>query len=422
MVVQVFEPEHKKATFAQKLAGGLDKALPMAYQLQQEAKAKKLQSEEKNALGTYLESLGVENARQFPVEAQQKIAEQFARQNAKFQNLDKLGLGDLFGGNQPDMNDQFEPSNEMPDEVSPTGVTDMGKVGLGSRGSNREIPETKILQAEALGQHGIAQQMRAHNDRIIDEKKTNRAIFNEDRKYHTKFSELAEKEAEDLRQSIPKKEMALQFARDAVQSGNLGYFSADKLADATGIDLFRTSKGAQLTTAAKENLLSNMSRVGAKAQNIWFEQRLNSMFAKIGQSEEANLTVQEMLEGEVALDKAYLEEFDKISQRDMQDYGYVRKDASKRAHDAVRPIEKDIMRRTSFRMKEIEEKEKGLKSLEKDVNLKSVPKGTPLTMQMLGLYIEKFGKDNAIKVAEKKGYYVPSYEEWQRFNQGSFNE
>lgn len=248
-----------------------------------------------------------------------------------------------------------------------------------------------------------------------EREKISQRKFEGERAYHSGFSKELEKEINQLRNVIPKKEMALNFSRNAVETGDVSYFSPDKLADATGIDLFRTAKGAQLITAGKENLLSNMGRVSAKAQNIWFEQRLNSMFPKIGQSREANLTIQEMLEGEVDLDKAYLNEFDKLSSEDEGKYGFVKKDISKRAREGVKSQEKEIMRRTSYRMKEIEENEKGLKSLKSEVG-KNVTRGTPLTLAMAKLYKEKFG-DNALKLAEKNGYYIPSVEEFRIFQQ-----
>lgn len=248
-------------------------------------------------------------------------------------------------------------------------------------------------------------------NRVLSERKEENKKFESERSYQTQFSKTAEEQANKLREAIPKKQMALSFARDAVESGDLSFLSPDKLADITGIDAFRSAKGAQLITAGKENLLSNMSRVSARGQNMWFEKRLSSMFPKIGQSPEANLIVQEMLEGELSLDKAYLEEFDRLAEQDQQQYGFVKKDISKRAQAAVKPREKEIMKRTSYRLKELEEREKGIEKLRKQVG-KKVVKGTPLTAQMAILYKEKFG-DKAHDVAKKAGYDIPTFEEFQ---------
>ena len=158
-----------------------------------------------------------------------------------------------------------------------------------------------------------------------------------------------------------------------------------------------------------------MSRTSARAQNLWFEQRLNSMFPKIGQSEEANLTVQEMIEGEVALDKLYTEKYDQLAPEDDQKYGFVKKDIDKRVHDEIKQGEKEIFNRTAYRLRELEEREKGLEFLKGKVG-KNAIKGTPLTIAMAKLYKDKFG-ENALAVAKKNGYYIPSLEEFKRFRE-----
>ncbi len=285
-----------------------------------------------------------------------------------------------------------------------------------SQGGIESFPEEALNQMAAFkgqpGKQGVIGNMAdTELHRRKEEKKLGREEFQSERGYHSSYSKKAEEAANAMRTSLPKKEMALDFARNSVETGDIGYFSKDKLADATGIDLFRTAKGAQLITAGKENLLSNISRVSAKAQNQWMEQRMNSMFPKIGQSKEANLTVQEMLEGEAQMDRAYLNEFDRLSAEDEGKYKFVRKDIEKRARDAVKPLEKDIMKRTSYRIREIEEQESGLSSLKEKVG-KNVTKGTPLTMAMAKLYKDKF-KENALDVAEKNGYYIPTIEEFQ---------
>jgi hypothetical protein len=283
---------------------------------------------------------------------------------------------------------------------------------------NRPDAELQIL-AGLKGQPGAKGIMgniaQAELDRKKEEEKEKKRSFESNRAFQSSYSKKAEEDANKLRESLPKKEMALNFARNAVETGDISYFSPDKLADATGIDLFRTSKGAQLTTAGKENLLSNMSRVGSRAQNMWFEQRLNSMFPKIGQSKEANLTVQEMLEGEAEIDRAYLNAFDRLSEEDEKQHGFVKKDITKRAYDSIKSQEKEILKRTTYRMKEIEDQEKGLSGMKSQVG-KNVAKGTPLTLAMAKLYKSKFG-ENALSVAERNGYYIPTLEEFKIFQQ-----
>lgn len=407
-MVQMIPATERKPSFGEKLGAGVDRGVSFLNQMmQQQQQAKALQqmgidpgilSLPESGQSAYFKS-------KFPVEksmtplqqAQQRLAEQKASQAE--------ATGSFF--------------NRLMKERQP--ISQSGEVQRGEQVPQEQfglemLPQDELRQLASFagqpGEAGIVGNMAKDVvERQEKEKKLEREEFESERTYHTGYSKELEKNVNQLRESLPKKEMALNFARNAIESGNLEYFSPDKLADATGIDLFRTSKGAQLITAGKENLLSNMSRVGAKAQNIWFEQRLNSMFPKIGQSNEANLTTQEMLEGEMALDKAYIDEFDRLSEEDEKNYGYVRKDISKRVHQAIKPLENHILDRSSYRMKEIEENEKGFSSMKKEVG-KNVVKGTPLTLAMTKLYVDKFGKENALKVAEKNGYKIPTKEEW----------
>lgn len=338
---------------------------------------------------------------------QQRLEEQRQKgEQSKFERKENF-LNDLFSPkqNSPQASQQNPQENILQNDSQP-------------QFNPLNISDEDIAKATAMDPN-LGRILQQEKDVALREKsnakKTERDIFESERTYHSKYSKEAEEEVNKLRSSIPKKEMALNFARNAVEEGDTSYFSPDKLADATGIDLFRTSKGAQLVTAGKENLLSNMGRVSARAQNIWFEQRLNSMFAKIGQSKEANLTVQEMLEGELAIDKAYQETFDKLSSEDEKNYGFVKKDIQKRVQNQIKPLEKEILARTSHRMKEVEEQEMGLNKLRQKVG-KNVVKGTPLTMAMAVLYKKKYG-ENALDVAEKNGYHVPTPEEFRIYQQ-----
>lgn len=337
-------------------------------------------------------------------------------QNIENQTQTQRLLQGIYGPQQEQAPLQQIPMQNVPSNVSQAPV--QPQEPQAGQFDPRKITDLDIAEVTSYNPN-LGKLLQQQKDTALrenrEQEKIKRKEFESEREYHTGFSKELEKEINRQREVIPKKENSLNLARNAVESGNLGYFSLDKLADATGVDLFRTAKGSQLITASKENLLNNMGRVSARAQNIWFEQRLNSMFPKIGQSTEANLTVQEMLEGELALDKAYLKEFDRLSQEDESRYGYVKKDVSRRAHQAIKPLEGEIFKRTTYRMKEIEEQEKGLNSLKKEIG-KKVPKGTPMTLAMAKLYKDKF-EDKALEVALNNGYYVPSIEEFKLFQQ-----
>jgi hypothetical protein len=259
----------------------------------------------------------------------------------------------------------------------------------------------------------IQRQKEAEEKAKQSESKEQRRQFESERDYNTSLTKNIREEISGLQKALPKKESALNLAKEALETGDLGFFTRDKLADLTGIGAFRSAKGAQLITAGKENLLGNISRVTAKAANQWFEQRLNSMFPQIGQSREANETILEMLKGELAMDQAYLKEYEKQAAEDRAKYGYLREDIESRIRKAVEPQEKKILDRTSYRLRQIYEGEQGPEFLRKNAE-KKVPRGTPLTVEMAQLLLDKYG-DRAEAEAKKLGYTIPSEEIYMEF-------
>lgn len=124
-----------------------------------------------------------------------------------------------------------------------------------------------------------------------------------------------------------------------------------------------------------------------------------------------------MLEGEEAMDDAYLKEFDRLVKEDKDKYGFVRDDIKQRAVDAAAPLQKEILKHSSYRMKEIEERELGASALRKKVGAKVTP-GTPLTRTMAKFYKEKYGSDDlTLKKLKEDGYYIPTMAEFEKYQQ-----
>lgn len=276
--------------------------------------------------------------------------------------------------------------------------------------------------SQFIGNIAQSEMQRRQEENRVNEKKSEREEkkFQKEREYHTKRLESTFEEVEGLRSAVPKQRSALAFARNAIETGETGALSKNALADHIGGpigDALRTAKGAQLSAAGKESLLGNISRVSSRGQNQWFEQRLNSVFPKIGQTESANLTLQEMLEGELALDQAKINTYDRIFDEDREKYGYVRENASSRAQKELAKKEKEIANRTFYRVREIEESDHSDRWLQGKVG-ENVQKGTPLTQKMAQLYLNQYGSvEKAIKMAEKNGYMIPTSEEFDSFSQ-----
>lgn len=253
-------------------------------------------------------------------------------------------------------------------------------------------------------------------DRKKEASDRNEKRFYEDRRFNTEQSKQISERSEKLRESLPRKRNALRFAKDAVLSGDVDQMSLANLAKRTGIEEFQTAKGAQLVTAGKENLISNLSNLAARAQNLWIEQRFSSMFPLIGQSEEANLTTAALLDSELELDQSWLNAYDRLAQKDMEDLGYVRADIGRRIDEDIKDEEKNILDKTSYEIRQIYEQEKGRNWLTKNA-LKKVPSGTFLTPTMFSILSKKYDGDveKTIENAKKLGYSIPSKNQYERW-------
>lgn len=339
-----------------------------------------------------------------------------AQAQADMSSLEKLGISPQ-GQPQGAPNAQMDASSQQAPQQAPG----MNQAQPQQPRSNVPGPEWNLPDlyrtAAMSGQKGPAGVIGNAAKNEIDRRQQEQKRFNEEREFHAKGTQKTFENIQKLRTALPKKESALALAKDAIASGEVGPFSLNNLAQRMGIPEFNTAKGAQLVFAGKENLIGNLSQVAAKAQNQWIEQRFSTMFPQIGQTKEANESVATMLESELKMDQAYLQAFDEIEKQDMEKFGYVKSDIDRRAREQAHNREKEIINESSYKLREIYEREKGVSELSKNVNQKVV-KGTPLTLQNAKVFALKFKGDfdKAIEHAKKMGYRIPTNEEveqWQ---------
>lgn len=249
-----------------------------------------------------------------------------------------------------------------------------------------------------------------------DRRKDAQAAFVEDRKYYTDINKEGEKHYAGLKETMSKKRLALNTAIGAVRSRKVNALSMANLAERTGFKELMSPEGALLIAASKENLIANMSRVSARAQNQWLEQRINSIFPQIGHSQAANEELIALLEGELALDQAYVDAYANIKAQDIEKYGYPRGDIRDRAYEAIKDQEADIYNRTAYKTRQIYEADKGPEWLKRHANEK-VPQGTYLTPEMNEILVKQAGGDHekAAKNAQRLGYEAISPEDIKRW-------
>jgi len=170
--------------------------------------------------------------------------------------------------------------------------------------------------------------------------------------------------ADERAEQITQKESSLALMKDAVQTGNLGFFSPDNLAEITGIEGLRTPKGAQFISSGKEYFLGSLKRAGARP-NQWIEQQIQKMLPKMGRSEAANLTVLAALESELAIEKQQLDIIDRLAQEDEAQFGYIKGNIGQRTRKELKKFADEEQKRLEISLREIQKTEKVIPRREK---------------------------------------------------------
>mgnify|MGYP001071289250 CR=1 FL=1 len=352
----------------------------------------------------YTQALNTPNADPQQVTEFFKAMSPLYRESLKQQ--DSAGIIDDIFGPQP----QFTPQDgigpvSQQDGVSPTGQQQPQTIST--------MPEGSLVRLSAHPNERI----RNVAEMELKRRDVARRRFETDRDYHTKETKDVTERASKIRNSLGQKKFALSMSRAAQEDGKIGAFSLDNLAKRLDMPELMTAKGAQLTIAAKENLLQNIARLSGKGQNQWIEKSMSEMFPMIGRSEASNETIQTMLESEVDLDQAFLDAYDELASQDKQRLGYIDSATfNDRLQAKLQPIEQDIINKAAYKTREIYERQQGPQWVEKHAFTK-VEKGTPLTMQAAKRFVDKYEGDmeKALKNAEKLGYRVPTRQEVQRW-------
>jgi hypothetical protein len=232
-----------------------------------------------------------------------------------------------------------------------------------------------------------------------------------EREFQSKRSEKYLEDIDTRRETLRAKENAIVSLSDAIENMP-GGFSTDYLAEVTGYEPFRTAKGAQFKTATKEFLLGNLNRAGARP-NMWIEQQIDTMAAKIGRSKEANETFVAATKADLNVERKKIEIASDLEEKYQKELGYVPKNIARQVEDQLKPYAEYEQAKLAYKLRQIHEKEIG-KDLQK---LSRVPKGTPLTLEKAKVIYQKSpGKSeaqkeaNAEKIALSLGYTIPPKE------------
>lgn len=142
--------------------------------------------------------------------------------------------------------------------------------------------------------------------------------------------------ADELAETIQLKQSALNQMNEAVDSGALDYFSLNNLAELTGIEAFRDSKGAGFKTASKEFFLGNLARIKGGRPNQWIEQQVFDASSKVGRDKASNLISNRSLQNEIDLDQKFIQLSNEIYNDSMERTGRPPKDLAKQTQDKLK--------------------------------------------------------------------------------------
>lgn len=280
--------------------------------------------------------------------------------------------------------EQAEKMNQLLSLLGPSGSSEEvveGELTTSQAPGGREITDEQIMSA-SLVDPNFARILQSQKE--AKEKRTEKRREISSQREYERAKPIFQRADERAEQQIPKAN-ALAAMKNALQEGNLGYFSPDNLAELTGIEAFRTPKGAEFISSGKEFFLGSLKRAGARP-NMWIEKQIQKMLPKIGRSKEANLSVVALLESEQNVENAYQEILNRLEAEDKAKYGEVKGNIGRRANAEVQ----------KFANQEQKRLEKELRQIQKS------PENTTLLIDPSGNVRRVENKD--VKAAKAAGY------------------
>jgi len=301
-------------------------------------------------------------------EAQQKLAEE---RLIALQQDQQLFQG-LTGGAQGKISQDQELGQGLGQELGQgLGQEEQGKrqgQGMPQQGGFdiSKIPVDKLKQIAAFaGQPGpkgiIGNIAKSELERKSELEKETRQIQNKKTELGLSRDNEILKESDAFRTIIPTEEASLEMMRDGIVNGDQSFFSANNLAEKTGLEWFRDAAGGQFKTGSKTFLINNVSKFGARP-NQYIETQMTDALAKVGRSMSANLITYNALKFDSDIKKAFLNQVDTTSEKDFK------------PGSLGKTVQKDMKNLIEKSQNELYEKFKFIKNHEREID--QTPKGS----------------------------------------------
>jgi hypothetical protein len=296
-MVKIIQERPNYRSFGEKMTDGLGRGLETFEQYQQMAQEQARQEK----FHDYAEKvLGIQT-RGLPIEKAADFAKESYKQQAKFKNQQQLmkdfGLEEYFGEQEPQEQPIGEetPFDWETDELVTTKPREKKGLKEPREPSKKLIPESKIA-AMAMINKPAADVMQKHNDRILEQQKTQ---IQEEKKDVRAFHKESEKFDDELYKNFKSSEHQLNAIDDSIQAIKSGKIKPSSLANIfrafgdTGrkiSDAILSGEEATLLASIPAFLEGRKELFGVRLSDADLK-LLQDKLPEIGKSKEANMAI-----------------------------------------------------------------------------------------------------------------------------------
>ena len=299
----------------------------------------------------------------------------------------------------------------MQETVTPEGMQQT-RGGADISAELRNLSESQLAAMQGSG-YPKAKSLATYE---LERRKQEQSNMRSDRDFAYKQAKPFMDQIEKDRRRVADQKESVYLMESALKNGDLSFFSKDNLATILGKygEGLRSPEGTVFNTALKEFLLADIGRLGGRP-NQWIEQQVSGALAKIGRSQAANDAVVRALKSRVARDEMRIKLTDDLNAKYKENLGFEPGNISAIVAKELEPYEKQAQKQLSYDLRRIEEQDNPPNP--STFYKQKVPEGTPMTLEMGALFLDKYkDPEKARENAKKLGYTIFEAEDYRRFS------
>lgn len=268
-----------------------------------------------------------------------------------------------------------------------------------------EDPYARAKMAALSGEHDLS--------RVYAEEGKQRAEeLAEERKEERKGGQSLLEKRNLSRENLLQRQQDYKIAKEAILRNPSDISSVKNfLSDRFNLPGLKSAPAAIFSAAMKDAFVQSIKAIPGARPNMWVEQQIQSALARVGMSDEANLSALEIGQFKLDMEEAENNFIDELeSEAEAQGRNLTGKD-KKELYRRMKGFVDERQKELGFKLKTYEEKEWGPKKLRENI-FNSVPKGTILTPEAAEVLLQEYDNDmeKAEKAAIRLGYDLPSEE------------